>query len=789
MKRQFLFAVLILAGICGSQCTLAQTSHLLNEPIDISPDFRNSTNTFFFADSLAAFDPATGKGMIKYKREIYYAKLSFNNIRMVTLSSKNIEFPQYPVNPELAFSIDFISPRTFRIRANSAPMMKEHEDTLMLVKEPGISAAWHYSPIAGGYRYTSEFGSVEISIHPWQIRVYDANGRMITSSRYEVQNDGTYHPNLPFSFMRRSSDYSRSFNASFTLTADEKIFGCGESFSGLNKRGQRLVLCTSDAHGVENRGMYKPIPFYMSSNGYGVFMHTSSPITCDFGQDFMETSNLMIGDDQLDLFFFLGEPKKVLDEYTNLTGKSPMPPLWSFGLWMSRITYASEKEGREVADNLRKNKIPCDVIHFDTGWFENDWQCDYAFSTSRFKDPQKMISDLKKEGFHISLWQLPYFIPKNRYFKEIFDKNLFVRDAKGNSPYEDEVLDFSNPATRAWYQDKLAGLLKMGVGAIKVDFGEAAPYTGLYASGSTGFYEHNLYPLRYNRTVNEITKKVTGEDIMWARSAWAGSQRYPLHWGGDASNTDNAMLFTLRGGLSLGLCGFSFWSHDIGGFVLQSPEELYRRWLPFGMLTSHSRAHGAPPKEPWLYNTAFTDAFRKSVNLKYELMPYVYAQAKACSEQGLPMLRALFVEFPKDAGAWNVEDEYMFGSDILVAPLFIAKSTGRNVYLPEGTWVDYQTKKEYSGGWQKIEAGEIPAIILVKAGALIPHIKLAQSTQDMDWTKIEWKVYGKEEKTAQGLLCLPANNKLVKVTAEKRDTGWKITEGDIDGVKYSVINN
>jgi alpha-D-xyloside xylohydrolase len=788
MTKRYLFIALMLAGICGGHRSFAQTSPLLNEPIDISPDFRNFTNTYFFADSLAVFDPTTGQGKLKYKREVFQTREAFNNMLAVPRPFKTIEFPEnvYPVNPELAFSIDFISPRTFRIRANSAPMMKERKDSLMFVKEPGKSTAWHYTPIAGGYKYTSEFGSVEISIHPWQIRVYDANGKMVTSTRYEAQNEGTYHPDLPFSFVRRSSDYSRSFNAAFTLTANEKIFGCGESFTGLNKRGQRLVLWADDANGVENQGMYKPIPFYLSSNGYGVFMHTSSPITCDFGQDFLESTNLMIGDDQLDLFVFLGEPKKVLDEYTNITGKSPMPPLWSFGLWMSRITYYSEQDGRQVAESLRKYKIPSDVIHFDTGWFENDWQCDYAFSTSRFKDPQKMISDLKKEGFHISLWQLPYFIPTNRYFKEIFDKNLFVHDAKGNSTNEDEILDFSNPATKTWYQNKLAGLLKMGVGAIKVDFGEAAPNSGLYASGSTGFYEHNLYPLRYNQTVNEITRKTNGENIMWARSAWAGSQRYPIHWGGDASNTDNAMLFTLRGGLSLGLCGFSFWSHDIGGFVQQTPEELYRRWLPFGMLTSHSRAHGAPPKEPWLYNAAFTDAFRKSVEMKYMLMPYVYAQAKACSEQGLPMLRALLVEFPHDAGAWNVEDEYMFGSDILVAPLFVANQTGRDVYLPEGNWVDYQTRKEYSGGWQRIEAGEIPVIIMVKAGSIIPHIKLAQSTQDMDWANIEWMVYGKEVQQAKGLLCLPSTNKLVNVSVEKKNGNWQVTTGNIDGVKYSI---
>ncbi len=400
-----------------------------------------------------------------------------------------------------------------------------------------------------------------------------------------------YAPILPFSFVRRASDYSRSVAAAFSLSPGEKIFGCGESFTGLDKRGQKVVLSTDDASGVESQDMYKPIPFFMSSRGYGMFMHTSSPITCDFGAHFSGMNSLMLGDDELDLFVFFGTPKEILDAYTTLTGKAAMPPLWSFGLWMSRITYSTEDQVREVAAKLRQNRIPSDVIHLDTGWFETDWRCDYEFSTSRFKDPQKMIADLKKNGFHISLWQLPYFVPKNKLFPEIIEKGLFVRNNKGGLPEEDAILDFSNPAAVAWYQEKIGNLLRMGVGAIKVDFGEAAPHNGLYASGRTGFYEHNLYPLRYNKTVADITRQVTGENIIWARSAWAGSQRYPLHWGGDAENTDVGMAGTLRGGLSFGLSGFSFWSHDIGGFVQRPSVDTIS---PLGAVWNAHLAHALP---------------------------------------------------------------------------------------------------------------------------------------------------------------------------------------------------
>ena len=767
--------------------------YVLNEPIDISGDFHDFTNTYYVADSLSKFDPVTGVGEVKYNRYNYATRMAFDNIETTIQPAQPNEFPsnEYAASPKLPFSIEFVSAKTIRIKAKSGFQAKQDLESLMLVggKASIDKASWKFSNVDGGYKYTSAFGSVVLKVSPFHVEVYDNAGKLLTKTvSHSDFRESSYTPVLPFSYVRRASDYSRSFNAAFTLSPNEKIFGCGESFTRLDKRGQKMVLWTDDANGIQNESQYKPIPFFMSSRGYGMFMHTSSPITCDFGKYFNSVNSLMIGDDELDLFVFLGQPKDILDEYTNITGKAAMPPLWSFGLWMSRITYFSEDDGRKVAALLRQNKIPSDVIHFDTGWFETDWRCDYQFSKTRFKDPGKMIADLKKQGFHISLWQLPYFVPKNQLFKEIVDKGLYVKDAKGNLPYEDATLDFSNPNTVTWYQDKIAGLIKMGVGAIKVDFGEAAPATGIYASGHTGFYEHNLFPLRYNKTVADITKQVSGENIIWARSTWAGSQRYPLHWGGDSENSDNGMQAELRGGLSFGLSGFSFWSHDIGGFVLKTPEDIYRRWLPFGMLTSHSRCHGAPPKEPWEYGEAFNNDFRLAADLKYKLMPYIYAQAKQCTEKGLPMVRALFVEYPDDPGAWLVEDEYLFGSDILVAPL-MENGTERNVYLPKGKWIDYQTGQVYSGGWNLIKVGKIPVVMMVRDGAVLPHIKLAQSTMEMDWSAIELVTFTSENQKAQGLVCLPSDNILHEISLTAKGKEYSPQSDPFAGkVKFSVKN-
>lgn len=775
MKKELLaVAMLLFAGgnLLAQPHVNDGTSYLMNQPLDMSTDFRDLSNTSFFADHLESFDVKSGEGLVNWKRGHLMPRQAFNTNGAQPRKMRMLDFPftAYENDPNLKFKIDFVTPRTVRIRMLTTPVEPKVSTSIMLAKEPGKDESWKVTETENTIVYAGNYGTVQINKNPWRVVLKDKTGRILSQTVTLRDADSTQVKYTPFSFIKRGSDNARRINPVFTLTADEMIFGCGESATGLNKVGQKVNLFVTDPQGPETDQMYKPIPFFMSNRGYGMFMHTSAPVTCDFGATYIGLNKMFMGDENLDLFVFFGEPKDILDEYTDLVGKPGMPPLWSFGTWMSRITYFSEKEGYDVAANIRKNKYPCDVIHFDTGWFDVDWQCDYKFSENRFQNPQQMLKDLKSQGFHVCLWQLPYFTPKNRYFPELIKKDMYVKNGNGELPYEDVVLDFSNPETVKWYQDKLAGLLNIGVSAIKVDFGEAAPLNGIYASGKSGWYEHNLYPVRYDMAVSEITKKLHNENIMWARAAWAGSQRYPLHWGGDAATTNTGMLGTLRAGLSFGLSGFSFWSHDMGGFVKSTPEDLYCRWLPFGFLTSHTRAHGAPPTEPWLYDSKrVQDVFRKSAEMKYRLMPYVYAQAKECTEKGLPMLRALFVEFPDDPGAWKVDDEYLFGSQILVAPLLESGITGRTVYLPEGKWIDYQTEKVYEGGWHRIEAGSLPIIMLVRDGSVLPHLKLAQSTSEMDWSKMSLKVYSADKKQAEGLICLPTDNRIqvVKVDCAK----------------------
>lgn len=783
--RRWLFILILFSFFSIHKSAMAQ--QILGDPVDISQDFTKIENTYFIGNRVVSFNPATGAGTLEWKRYARRPTYSFNKMdKGLSPDRQNEEFPtEYDADPATSFSIEFVSPRAIRLRMNTSKGLLRNEPSLMLVGEPQKDSSWQVEQSEKAIVYKSAYGSVTLVKDPWSIQIRDRSGKLLTST--QNRNDlSSFSSPLPFSFVRRATDLSRSIAASFSLSPDEKIFGCGESFTRLNKRGQKVVLYMRDAMGVQTPLMYKPIPFFMSSNGYGMFLHTSTPVTLDIGYTFDYSNVMYVGEDALDLFIFLGSPKDILSEYTALTGRSPVPPLWSFGFWMSRITYKSEDEVRDVAAKLRKYQIPSDVIHLDTGWFETDWRSDYKFSTTRFREPAKMISDLKQQGFHISLWQLPYFTRKNRLYDEIVNSDYAVHESGGKLPNEDATLDFSNPATVKWYQRLIAGLLKLGVGAIKVDFGEGAPTNGIYASGRTGFYEHNLYPLRYNKAVADITKEITGDSIIWARSAWAGSQRYPLHWGGDAENTNSAMAAELRGGLSFGLSGFTYWSHDVGGFVNRAPRDLYRRWLGWGVLTSHTRAHGAPPREPWEYDEAFVEEYRRTVELKYSLMPYILAQAKYASEHGFPMMRTLFFEYPDDPTSWFIEDEYLFGSDLLVAPL-IEEGSSRKVYLPPGAWIDYQTGKVYRGAaWHEIAAGQIPVVLLVKDHAVIPHIRVAQSTSQINWGEVELRLFSTDNSLATGLFALP-QGKLQILKLEAAQNGFILRDDPLRGeVKWQI---
>lgn len=710
----------------------------LNEPVDARKNFVSNQNNYFFLEKLINFDIEFKYGTIlctRYRRKL---RLSFNQEMQPFEKTNAWEFPpDYGQDKIIGFYLNFISPFAFRIQFNASRYDITAVHTVPLIVEnpekisSGDSFGWILEKASNDmilYRNV-ESEALCISRDPFIIYLLDRDNRVIwksisISEKISLMNSDP----LSCCFVQNIGTEDRSFAFSYGIHEDEKFFGCGESFTRLNKRGQKVILYSTDPKGVSFNQMYKPVPFFISNKGYGMFLHTSCPCTFDFGASYDGATTIYVNEEIFDLLVFLGMPQRILSQYTSFTGRSPVPPDWSFGLWMGRISYSSQIEVLDIAKKIEEKDIPCDVIHLDTGWFNHDWRCDYKFDLKRFSDLSGMFDQLKKQGFHLSLWQLPYITPKNELFRELLSNGMAIKGNNHDLPTDDAILDFSNPKAVSWYKDKLKDLLDKGVSVIKADFGEAAPYHGIYDSGYSGKYEHNLYPLRYNKAVGEITKDSKGYTLIWARSAWAGSQRYPVHWGGDAENSNCAMAASLRGGLSLGLCGFTYWSHDIGGFVKSPPPDLYLRWLAFGMFTSHARCHGNPPREPWEFSEEFQSEFRRLVEIRYKLMPYILAQAYLSSKMGFGMIRPLFFEYPLDETCYNIEDEYFFGSDFLIAPIFEDNENKRQVYVPFGNdWVDYFTEKPYEGGkWHEISTDSY-IVVLARSGSLIPEFKIIKN--------------------------------------------------------------
>lgn len=764
---------------------------LQNQPVDVSEEFSRQMNHFFIASKAERFDPDSASGEIFWKSHALKQRVSYHQL---TLQLEDYELwedvppGEYEDDQSFPFALSFITPRTVRLRLAARPENPRREQASpMLARELPSNSSWEVRTEGSSAGYRGAHGAVVVETDPFRITLRDPSGEPLTRTWNLADTRGVVNSRpVPLSFVRNSSNLHRVLAFTLALSPGERLYGCDESFTRLDKRGQRLVLWTYDAYGAQTPHMYKPVPFFISSRGYAVFVHSSAPLTFDLGHSYDGAATIFVGDDTLDLFLFFGSPKEVLSEYTALTGRAPVPPLWSFGLWMGRESYSSEEEVRNAARRMRQNRVPCDVIHLDVGWTEVPHRNDFAFSTSRFTDPVKMLSDLKEDGLRVSLWQLPYFNPNNRLHREAIEEGHLILSTNGKPPVDDGILDLSRPEAVEWYKSKLRHLLRMGVAVFTADFGEAAPLSGIYHERRSSIQEHNLYPLRYNKAVFDVTEEVTGEGVAYSRSAWAGSQRYPLHWGGDPENTDSAMAGTLRGGLSLGLCGFSFWSHFIGGFPYAPPEDLYLRWLAFGCLTSHARVHGAPPREPWLFGEGFTKEFRRIVELRYRLLPYIYAQAHLAANNGHPMLRTIFFEYPEDRTSWLVEDQYLFGTDLLVAPLF-EEARERDVYLPPGGWTDYHTGERCRGGsWHRLRAPEVPAILLVRDGAAIPHARLAQCTDQLDWSAIELVAYG-EVPSAEALVCLPPDSELHRLRLARRNGRYELEKDPLAGkVAWSV---
>ena len=560
---------------------------------------------------------------------------------------------------------------------------------------------------------------------------------------------------LPLGFVSCDATNNERATISFKCTPNECFVGTGERFRKMDLSGQTFQLKNQDGQGVNNRRCYKNIPFFMSSRMYGCFYHTSDYCKLSLADHSTRSVQFLNDHATLDVFLIGGKsPEQILHSYRMLTGFPQMPPLWSFGIWMSRMTYFSADEVNEICDRLRKEHYPCDVIHLDTGWFRTDWLCEWKFNPERFPDPKGFVQHLKQNGFKVSLWQLPYVAQGAEQLEEAKANHYISQNTKteetstgGASNFSAldyaGTIDFTYDKAVDWYKNQLLKpLLEMGVTCIKTDFGENIHMDHQY-HGMTPERLNNIYSLLYQRAAFEVTKEVTGQGIVWARSAWAGCQRYPLHWGGDSASSWDGLAGSLKGGLHFGLSGFAFWSHDVPGFhsipdFMNSPldENVYVRWTQFGVFSSHMRYHGTCKREPWHY-PHIAPIVKRWWKLRYALLPYIIEQSEQACQSGYPLVRALLFHHPDDRQVWHIDDEYYFGSEFLVAPV-INSENRRDIYLPEGLWVNFFTGQRLEGGrwYYDVEVPLEQMPVFVRPGALIKmYPDDVDSTDDMDMSK------------------------------------------------------
>ncbi|MCU0493214.1 MAG: DUF4968 domain-containing protein [Chloroflexaceae bacterium] len=642
--------------------------------------------------------------------------------------------------------VDFCTPDVLRLRYAPGDAVPENQ-TPMVVGE-------YTAPVPLVMReeefYVTIFSAglrLVVDREPWQLQVFDQRNEMIFCTK-PVDIDGLRRPDAQWNppeqrwlFLHRYAyplgcarhgDVRKVF-ASFDLHYDERIYGFGESYGRLDKRGTPQRLWLQEGFGNASPASYKQTPFYLSTRGYGLFANTSNAVGYHVGSLEHTALSLTVDDANfLDLYLFAGPNlADILPRYTALTGAPAVPPLWSFGLWMGRISYNSQEEVEEVAAELRQQQVPCDVIHIDTEWFDIPYGGDLRFNRERFPDPAAMCTRLREMGFRICLWQWPNLQVGTPIYAEGVERGTLVKRRTGwvfTFPgFLDDaaLIDYSNPEAVAWMQEKFRELFGLGVAAIKVDFGEGAPPDARYHSVASESM-HNRYPLLYNQAIFEVTKEATGDGIVWARSAWAGSQRYPVHWSGDGVARFEDLACVLRSALSFGLSGFPFYSHDIGGFSGLPDSDLYVRWAQLAFFSSHVRAHGTPPREPWEFGDHAAAIFRQYAELRYRLLPYIYSEALECGRSSLPMLRPLVLDFQDDPTTHGIDDQYLFGRSLLVAPILDERNS-RCIYLPEGTWIDFWQKQVVPGGtWLTVDAPLEVLPLFVRAGAILPFGPVVQ---------------------------------------------------------------
>ncbi len=604
----------------------------------------------------------------------------------------------------------------------------------------------------------------------------------------------------------------RFIHEQLALGVGECVYGLGERFTALVKNGQMVDLWNEDG-GTASEQAYKNIPFYLTNRGYGVFINHPEKVSLEVASEKVERVQFSVPGEALEYFLIYGpSPKEVLQRYTALTGRPALPPAWSFGLWLT-TSFTTDYDEATVSgfiDGMAERDLPLHVFHFDCFWMKAFHWCNFEWDGEVFPDPAGMLQRLKARGLKICVWINPYIAQRSALFDEGMANGYLLKRADGSVWQWDMwqagmgLVDFTNPAARRWYADKLHVLVDMGVDCFKTDFGERIPTDVVYYDGSDPLKMHNYYSYLYNKTVFEVLedKLGKGEAVVFARSATAGGQRFPVHWGGDSTATFESMAESLRGGLSLCLSGFAFWSHDIGGFEQTASADVYKRWCAFGLLSSHSRLHGSSSyRVPWLFDEAgqvgptASEVLGFFTRLKCRLMPYLYAAAVEAHQSGVPTMRAMILEFPDDPGCDMLDRQYMLGPSLLVAPVFSPDGVV-DYYLPAGRWTHFLSGQVVDGGrWVREQHGYLSLPLLARPNSIVP-VGANDQRPDYDFADgVTFHVFELTDgalatatvPTLKGQAALTLNvgrqGEQIRVRAEGRLSNWSVLLRGVAAVK------
>lgn len=634
-------------------------------------------------------------------------------------------------------------------------------------------------------------GAVQVRVNRKQFSYqFEADGKVLTTSG--LRNLGLIRWDRNQSTMNCAQnylieDYQPYMVNELSVSVGECVYGFGERFTAFVKNGQTVETWNEDG-GTASQISYKSVPFYMTNRGYGVFVDSTDHVSFEVASEKVEYVGFSVPGERMRYYFFYGPtPKDIIREYTDLTGRPALPPAWSFGLWLSTsfTTNYREETTSSFIDGMFERDIPMKVFHFDCFWMKAFHWCDFEWDQECFPDIRGTLRRYHDKGLKICVWINPYIAQGTPFFKEANEKGYLIRRADGKGSWQTDnwqagmgVVDFTNPAATKWYTDKLRTLLEDGVDCFKTDFGERIPSVNVkYYDGSDPQAMHNYYTYLYNKAVFELLKEVKGEKeaVLFARSATAGCQQFPVHWGGDCFANYPSMAETIRGGLSFAMSGFAFWSHDISGFESTATPDLYKRWAAFGLLSSHSRLHGSNSyRVPWLFDEEACEVVAHFSRQKCTMMPYLYAKAIEAHRFGTPVMRPMVFEFTDDPAVPYLDSQYMLGEALLVAPI-LREDGVCQYYLPKGTWTHFQSGEVRAGGsWQEDTYGYFSLPLYVKENTLMA-VGTEDHEPDYDYAnRMNLRLYQLQE-GREALCQVPdTEGKIVNVIRAKR-AGSKIT--------------